>query len=378
MSDAELELMFVGDLMLDSPEFDAYFEPSRELLRSADIAVGQVEWPHTARGMVCVVDIPAPAVPVEHLDGLTRSGIEVATLACNHMFDQGPWGVLDTIEGLTQRGIAAVGAGKDITEARAPVILERSGLRIGFMSYNAVGPRESWATTVKAGVAPVHVRNHFELEIASPGSTPTEFSFVDPESLAELVSDIESLKAQTDIVCLSLHKGMGFVRARLAQYERPLAHAAIAAGADVVIGHHAHILRGVEAYRDRPVFHGINHFIAAYTDSSNPRSPSAKRPRPRRSPAIDEHVMDTSMRNFPFPPESRHTMVASVRVDRKGVRQASFVPCYINVDGHPIPVTADDDHAETVEYVRAITAEAGLEADMRWNDGRVVFYERSE
>lgn len=368
--------MFVGDLMLDDPDYDAYFAPSRELLRSADIAVGQVEWPHTPRGMVCVVDIPAPAVPVEHLDALQASGIEVATLACNHMFDQGPWGVLDTLEGLRERGIAAVGAGRDIAEARAPAIVERDGLRVGFLSYNAVGPRESWATAVKAGVAPIHVRNHFELEIASPGSAPTEFSFPDPESLAELVAEVEALKAQVDVVCLALHKGMGFVRASLAQYERPLVRAAIDAGADVVVGHHAHILRGVETYRDRPVFHGVNHFIAAYTDTSNPRSPTANRPRPRRSPAIDGHVMDTELRNFPFPSESRHTMVACVRVDRDGVIEAGLVPCYIDRDGHPIPVSPETDDAGTLDYIRAITAEAGLDADLRWKGERVVFFER--
>lgn len=377
MSASGIELMFVGDLMLDDPEYDAYFQPSRELLLSADIAVGQVEWPHTARGMVCVVDIPAPAVPVEHLDALTASGIEVATLAGNHMFDQGPWGVTDTIDGLRQRGIAAIGAGRDIGEARAPAIIERGGLRVGFLSYNAVGPRESWATEVKAGVAPVHVRNHFELEVASPGSTPTEFSFVDPESLAEMVAEVRALKAQADIVCLVLHKGMGFVRASLAQYERPLAHAAVDAGADVVVGHHAHILRGVETYRGRPIFHGVNHFIAAYTDRSNPRSPTAKRPRPRRSPAIDGHVMDTELENFPFPTESRHTVVACVRVDREGVVQAGLVPCYIDRHGHPVPVSPDTDSAGTVDYLQAITAEAGLEADLRWKGGRVVFLERS-
>ena len=376
MSETELELMFVGDLMLDDPDHDAYFSPSRELLRSADIAVGQVEWPHTPRGMVCVVDIPAPAVPVAHLDALQASGIEVATLAGNHMFDQGPWGVIDTLDGLSERGIAAVGAGRDIAQARAPAIIERGGLRVGFLSYNAVGPRESWATTAKAGVAPIHVRNHFELEIASPGSAPTEFSFADPESLAELVADVRALKAEVDLVCVALHKGMGFVRASLAQYERPLVQATIDAGADVVVGHHAHILRGVEIYRDRPVFHGVNHFIAAYTERSNPRSPSANRPRPRRSPAIDGHVMDTELANFPFPSESRHTMVACVRVDRAGVLEAGLVPCYIDRLGHPVPVSLETDAAGTVDYIRAITAEAGLEADLRWKDGRVVFYER--
>ena len=74
-------LLLLGDLILDEPDPDSFFEPSRELLRSADLVVGQVEVPHTARGVPSSVDIPAPPADPAHLEALPRAGIGVATLA---------------------------------------------------------------------------------------------------------------------------------------------------------------------------------------------------------------------------------------------------------------------------------------------------------
>lgn len=372
-----LELLFVGDLMLSAPDPGRYFDHVRDILAAADVAIGHLEWPHTDRGQVCVVDIPAPANPVSYLDAVAGCGFQVMTLAGNHMFDQGPYGVLDSVAGLRERGIVPVGAGATVDEARAPAIVERDGLRLGFLSYNAVGPRESWATSVKAGVAPVRVHNHYELDIASPGSTPTEHTSLDQESEAAMRADIAALRSKVDVVCVSFHKGMGFLRARLAQYERPLVHAAVDAGADVVVGHHAHILKGVEVYRDRPVFHGINHFVPAYTEHSDPLSPRASRPRPKHAPSLDFFLPDPGTAPFPFPRESRHTMIARVVVDGGGVREAGFVPCYIGDDARPVPHGDDADGQATVEYVSQITQEAGLAARPRWMNGRVSFYERA-
>ena len=274
MGDGRLELAYIGDLILQAPNAIGYFDYCRDALAGADVRVAQVEWPHTERGQVSAVYIPAPGSPPENLEALREVGVDVATLASNHAFDQGPFGVLDTLSGLRALGILTAGTGSSAPEARRPAVLERDGLRLGFLSYNAVGPIESWATAVKAGAAPVHVMSHYEFPLASPGSPPTEYTFVETESLAAMQADIESLRASVDVLSVSLHKGLGFVHAQLAQYERPLARAAIDAGADIVIGHHAHMLRGVEVYRGRPIFHGINHFVTAYDPGSNPRSAS--------------------------------------------------------------------------------------------------------
>jgi hypothetical protein len=373
-----VSIAFVGDLILHAPGTLGYFARCRDAI-AADVAVAQVEWPHTLRGAVCAVDVPAPAAPPENLSALPELGFGVATVASNHTFDQGPWGVEDTLGELRRLGLATVGAGMTLDEARRPAIVERGGLRIGFLAYNAVGPRESWATTVKAGAAFVRISQYYEVELASPGAAATEFTSPDYDSLAELEDDVARLKERVDVVCISLHKGIGFVRARLAQYERPLARAAIDAGADVVIGHHAHILRGVEVYRDRPIFHGINHFVTAYASSSNPAGDDAPhtRPFPKRSPILAQlGTPDRSVTNFPFARESRHTMVARVAVDGAGVAQAGFVPCWIDEEARPVAHGDDEQGNATLAYVEAIGAEAGLGTSYAWDGDEVVFFRR--
>lgn len=372
------EIAFVGDLILHAPGSTGYFARCRDAVR-AGVAVAQVEWPHTDRGLVCALEVPAPAAPPENLAALAELGFDVATLASNHTFDQGPHGVLDTVAELGRLGIATTGAGATLEEARQPAIVECDGLKLGFLAYNAVGPRESWATTVKAGAAYVRITEHYEVELASPGALATEYTAPDFDSLAELQDDVERLKARVDVVAVTLHKGIGFVRAQLAQYERPLARAAIDAGADVVVGHHAHILRGVEVYRGRPIFHGINHFVTAYEPSSNPAGTDApsNRPFPKRSPIRQQlGTPDRDVVNFPYARESRHTMVARVAVDADGVREASFVPCWIDEQARPVAHGEDDQGRATATYVEAITAEAGLDATFEWHGDRVVFLQR--
>jgi poly-gamma-glutamate synthesis protein (capsule biosynthesis protein) len=372
-----IQLAFVGDLMLSAPDIDAYLADTAPVLRNADIAIGHLEWPHTDRGQVSVVDIPAPACPVSTLDSLVNAGISVVTMAGNHMFDQGVFGVIDSVAGIRDRGMLPVGAGATDAEAREPAIVETGGVSVGFLSYNCVGPRESWATAVKAGVAPLRIINHYELDIASPGSAPREFTSVDRDSADQLRADIARLAARVDIVCVSLHKGMGFVRATLAQYEQEAARIAVDAGAHVVIGHHAHILRGVETYRGAPIFHGINHFVPAYTEETDPLNPRARRPTPSKTPSIGFFEPDTGTAPFPFPRESRHTMIATIEVDSDGVRTAGFVPCYLGDDAHPRLLDGDEANA-TVSYVDAISREAGLDATIAWSQGAATFYRRAE
>lgn len=367
-------LMFVGDLILGADDVRPHFGDTGAVLRGADVAIGHVEWPHTDRGHVSSADLPAPAAPLANLVAVREAGFSVATLAANHIFDQGQNGVEDTVDTLRAAGIATTGAGLSISAAREPALVERAGLRIGVLSYNAVGPRESWATHSKAGAASVRIHAHYDVEMASPGSPPTEYTAIDAETLSAMCADIRALRERVDVVAVSLHKGLVFERARLAQYEQPLAYAAIDAGADVVIGHHAHILRGVEVYKGRPIFHGVNHFVTAYPETANPRT-SAARTRPTRSPILSLVDPDPDVRNFPFSRESRQTMIAVVDVDDRGVAGAGFVPCWIDDDGRT-QLAHGDRATQIVQYVRDITTEAGLAADIEWDGARAAFFTR--
>ncbi len=239
-------VMLVGDLILDEPKPDRFFDRSRHLLRSADIAIGHVEVPHTTRGVEASSDIPAPAANPRHLGAVAKAGFHVATLAGNHVYDAGPNGVTDTVKTLRGHGVLTTGAGRTLAEARRPAIVDRAGLRLGVLSYNCVGPADSWASSKKPGCAFVKVLTHYVLDHATPGGPPAIYTFADPETLDRMQADVAALRRTVDIVVVALHKGVGHTPALLAMYERPVARAAIDAGADIVVGHHAHILRGIE------------------------------------------------------------------------------------------------------------------------------------
>lgn len=360
-------LMMVGDLILDEPDPDRYFDPSRALLQSADLLVGHVEVPHTRRGSEQSTDIPAPPADPDHLHALTRAGFHVATLAGNHIADAGPMGIADTVDTLRGLGIATTGAAMNLAEARAPALVTAKGVRVGVLSYNCVGPRESWATSRKAGCAHVKVLTHYELDYASPGGPPTIYTFAAPESLDAMAADIEALRTRADIVVVAFHKGVGHTPARIEMYERAVSRAAIEAGADIVIGHHAHILRGIELYRGKPVFHGLGNFVTVTRALSVSGNDSPERLAwAQRRQQLFGFAPDPTMPSYPFHPESRHTAIARCEVDASGVLAAGFVPCYIDQAARPEPLTRAQGGDQVVDYLRRISAAAGLRVGFEW------------
>jgi hypothetical protein len=368
-----MRLLLLGDLILDEPDPDSFFEPSRALLGAADLVVGHVEVPHTSRGVSSSVDIPAPPADPAYLSALARAGIDVATLAGNHIFDSGPAGIEDTIAELRRLGIATAGAGMNIDEARRPALVEADGLRIGVLSYNCVGPRESRATTRKAGCAPLDVLTHYELDYAGPGGPPSIYTFVTPGSNEALRSDVLALRAEVDLVVVAFHKGIGHLPVAVPAYERELARTAIDCGADIVVGHHAHILRGIELYRGKPVFHGLGNFVAvthALTPSSGDADELAAWSQRRRE--LFGFAPDPEMPFYPFHPESRNTMVADCRVGADGAVEAAFVPCWIDDRGRPVPVGPASGGEAVAAYVERISAAAGFATSFAWDGERVL------
>ena len=110
------------------------------------------------------------------------------------------------------------------------------------LSYNCVGPEVAWADADRAGC------NFLRMETSDgrPVTPPSPLVAPTAEALARLRTDIAAARAGADLLVVALHKGIVHTPAKLAPYERPLAEAALDAGADIVVGHHAHIVRGVE------------------------------------------------------------------------------------------------------------------------------------
>lgn len=374
----EITITCTGDLVLGLPEPEKLLAASRATFAASDLVIGHVELAHTDRPvMIYGLSAPSASLPPERLSALAEVGVDIATLAGNHLFDSGPNGVADTISTLTNLGISTAGGGLTLDQARTPAIREVGNRTVGVLSYNCVGPHQSWASANKAGAAYLEIITHYENTYESPGGPPDKvYSFVTPVTQAAMVDDIRGLRRRADIVVVALHKGIGHIPAVLAMYEQPLARSAIDAGADVVIGHHAHILRGVETYRGKPVFHGLgNYLTVTHQLSVDPKAnPSPERlawARKRRE--LFGFEPDPAYPTYPFHPQARHTMLAHCAIQSDGSIRAGFLPCRINTDGGPEVLPRGPTAEAVVTYVREINSKAGLNAELSWRENAVVF-----
>lgn len=367
--DTSAILYATGDLILDEPNAHTFFVPSRELLASADFVLGQIEVPHTLRGEPNSTDIPAPPADPANLDALVPCGFNLCTTAGNHAHDNGVPGIVDTIAHLKERGIAVTGSGRTITEAKTPAVAVKKGITVAVLAYNAVGPREGWATSKKAGVSYVQILTHHEPSPrATPGLPATIYTFPEPDSLAQMQADIRALRPKCDILLVALHKGMVHLDNVIQMYESPLSHAAIDAGADAVIGHHAHILRGIEIYQGKPIYHNLGNFVCV----THALTPTAGNDSPERLAWIASRekmfgfTPDTSMPYYPFNPNSRNTMLAKLVITRQGIQEFGYVPCYINHDGAPVPLTTYEEAQPVISYIQRLQEAEQLPCRMEW------------
>jgi hypothetical protein len=185
--------------------------------------------------------------------------------------------------------------------------------------------------------------------------------------------DVRAAAAEADVVCVSLHKGIGHTPALIADYERQVSHAAVDAGAAAVFGHHAHIMRGIEVHRGRPVFHGLGNFVTV-TRALNPASGNSAEVEAwaRRRREMFGFAPDPAMPTYPFHPESRNTAIAVCRFADDGTVQAGFRPCWIDDDARPVPLGDDDRGRAVAGYVEDITRRAGLDTTFTWSGDEVL------
>lgn len=348
-----MDLIFAGDLILDEPDPDHWLSGIAPALRSADAAIGHLEVPHTRHVVQAVDDVPAPGADPDHLPALARAGFAAVTLAGNHIADLGAAGIADTIAGLDAAGLAHTGAGLNLEQASRPAILERDGRRIALLSYNCVGPADAWATQTGAGCSYIYVRT----ADGSPPRPAAPLDHVDPASLEQFKAQVAAARRDADVVIVALHKGIVHTRARLAPYERPLAHAAVDAGARLVVSHHAHIVRGIELYRGVPIFHGLGNGCVV-TRALAPNQSDPKRAAwARRRRELFGFEPDPAYELAPFHPEAVNAMLARVRIDADGTK-AGFIPVHVDAPGRP---RIAFDAAERISrYIADITLEAGM------------------
>lgn len=183
--------------------------------------------------------------PPDSAAGLDRAGVDVVSLANNHSKDYGAAAFLETFTNLKANGVIWCGAGNNNTEAFSPAVVDIRGQKVAFLAFTSIVP-SGWP---------------------SGAATPGCATSWDPDQVSDVIKEASS---ECDYVVASFHWGVELDTSPNGN-EQELAHLAVDSGADLVIGHHPHVVQGFELYKDKLIAYSLGNFIF-----SPPREISAR------------------------------------------------------------------------------------------------------
>ncbi len=333
---AAVELLIIGDIQVQRRADPATaFANVRETLAQADLVYANLE------GMLVPSRGPVGDIPDKKwvhpgpggVTALVAANIKAVGVANNVVWDQA--NLLTTLRLLDANGIAHTGGGANLEEAHKPAILERKGLKIGFLQYTARWYRQTVqiATATSPGVARI---------MSVDGAT------IDPGDLARLRDDVAKLRPLVDVVVVSHHNRDGATpvqfgdeqsaersggaradRTKAEDYQKLFAHTALDAGADLVFGHGTHTIQGVELYKGKPILYAVGHSAfdqPGYEDSKD-------------GLVVRVLVRGKQISRVSFVPVTRdgaNTMIMVSPTSGEGARLAGIVKR--NSPGLPLPV----------------------------------------
>jgi len=278
-----ITLSAVGDIRLDGPIAAIAKEgagaPSQAVkdLLDADIVLGNLETPLTKRGTKTAKTWNFRADP-KLLKIVKAAGFNLLNIANNHVWDYGQEGFLDTLKALKKNGWAYIGGGHDRAAAEKVHLVEFEGLTVGFLGMTSTHPEQGWAKTNKPGVF-----------------------YSDFGRLNEVV---KRAKAKCDVLVVSFHGGTELAE-EPNDIQKAVAHAVIDAGADLFLGHHPHVIQGVEIYKGKAILYSLGNFLFV--------SPS---------------------------PVTRPSVIVRATLAKDGVRRLDLIPIDTNW-GRPKPASAE-------------------------------------
>ena len=344
--DKAVEMLIIGDIQVHTRRADAAtaFNRMRDTLKKADLVYANLEG-LLVKSVGTTIDIPdKPEWTHPGPDGvkaLKASNIAVVGVANN--VASGRANILRSLGVLDANGIIHTGAGRNIDEAHKPAIVERKGVRIGFLQYTArwYQDQDMIATATEPGVAKV---------------TSLDGITIDPGDLGRVKADIKKLRPLVDIVVVSHHNRDGSTpvqfgavkgtsagrdRAKSEEYQKQLAHAALDSGADLVFGHGTHTIQGVEVYNGKPILYAIGHS------------------------------------NFDQPGYEKATdgLVARVVIQGKIIRRVSFVP--VTRDGNNDVYLLDPSEGEGAKLAQWVKERSSAPPSLRIDGHEVVMFEKT-
>jgi poly-gamma-glutamate synthesis protein (capsule biosynthesis protein) len=208
------------------------FRKIAPLMAASDIAFVNLESPFSDQGPYHEGGLIFHAAP-EMIEGLKLAGIDVASTANNHARDCGPHGVDFTLAWLRSHGIMPVGSAETVGATHEGVVFASNGIRFGFLGYTFDQSNGNW--------------KDIDLRIAQ----------ADPLVMAR---DVAEMRKRCDVVIVSMHYGVEY-QPRPSSAQIDFAHAAVDAGAKLVIGHHPHVVQPSETYRHGLIYYSLGNFV---------------------------------------------------------------------------------------------------------------------
>jgi len=234
-------ILFGGDVMLSrsvgrmAREHGDPAAPMRDvapMFSAADIAFANLESPFSDRGRIMDQGMVFKAEP-DMISGLQLAGIDVVSTANNHARDCGGHGVEYTLDWLEQHGIAAAGTGRSEDAAHAGAIVERNGVRFGFLGYTYDQSNG----------------NHTDID--------DRVAVLD---FARMRQDVAAMLKRAHVAIVSMHAGLEYTPKPNPQ-QVSFARAAIDAGARIVVGHHPHVVQPWERYKGGVIFYSLGNLV---------------------------------------------------------------------------------------------------------------------
>jgi poly-gamma-glutamate capsule biosynthesis protein CapA/YwtB (metallophosphatase superfamily) len=246
-------LTALGDIIIGRTTYlqiQRYGDPNKpfayfaDTIRDSDLALADLECTISDAHTIVTDGGMTFASPASSAAGLKAAGIDAVNVANNHSFNVGAAGFTDTLDAMAHLGIPTFGGGRNDQEAHSPTILTVKGVKVALLGYSSiVGSTPAGANT--------------------PGMAHLSMAPWDPFNEAEaarMESDIKAAKAQADLVMVYYHWGTEYTHDANAD-QRQIAHRAIDAGADLILGTHPHWVQGVEWYKDKLITYSLGNFI---------------------------------------------------------------------------------------------------------------------
>ena len=301
-----ISLIGVGDIMLggkvsrrineEGPEW--IFPEVKQILNHADLAIGNLEAPivEEQEQPSCHAQVPLGA-PENTVNSLSIANFSIMNLVNNHIMDYGERVLINTMRVLENHQIRDVGAGLNENKARRPLKVNLKGLQLAFLSYCA----SNNVTASKSGTALLN--------------------------MALIKKDVEAEKKDSDLIIVSLHHGVEY-----ADYPTPdfikLARRVIDSGAHVVLGHHPHVLQGIEKYKQGIIAYSFGNFVFDLADEKI------------RKAAYEECLL---VRKYGIRFETddnrvSQSMILEIRLNNDGLIDYKVHPIFKKSDFRPVPL----------------------------------------